>query len=64
MTVLYSNFKKKKPYVTDCNFEHGFQRDQIGNNTPNHRAIMKYIINQHLSKLKKDSKRNGLILIG
>ena len=54
MTVLYSNLKKKKPYVTDCNFEHGFQRDQIGNNTPNHRAIMKYMINQHLSKLKKD----------
>ena len=27
---------------SDRNFKHGIQRDQIGNNTLNHRTIMKY----------------------
>ena len=34
---------------SDRNFEYGIQRDQIGNDTLNHRTIMKYTINQHLS---------------
>lgn len=38
---------------SDRNFEYGIQRDQIGNDTLNHRTIMKYTINQHLSNLKK-----------
>nr|YP_010438603.1 Ycf2 protein [Geum urbanum]UTB65331.1 Ycf2 protein [Geum urbanum] len=40
-----------------CNFEYGIQRDQIGNDTLNHRTIMKYTINQHLSNLKKSQKK-------
>ena len=39
------------------NFESGIQRDQIGNDTLNHRTIMKYTINQHLSNLKKNQKK-------
>nr|ARD00410.1 hypothetical protein RF2 [Geum triflorum] len=48
-----------------CNFEYGIQRDQIGNDTLNHRTIMKYTINQHLSNLKKSQKKwfDPLILI-
>uniref|UniRef100_UPI0030020F9A Ycf2 n=1 Tax=Potentilla canadensis TaxID=1076577 RepID=UPI0030020F9A len=42
---------------SDCNFEYGIQRDQIGNDTLNHRTIMKYTINQHLSNLKKSQKK-------
>nr|YP_009751155.1 hypothetical protein RF2 [Pyrularia edulis]YP_009751166.1 hypothetical protein RF2 [Pyrularia edulis]QIJ98534.1 hypothetical protein RF2 [Pyrularia edulis]QIJ98535.1 hypothetical protein RF2 [Pyrularia edulis] len=47
------------------NFEYGIQRDQIGNDTLNHRTIMKYTINQHLSNLKKSQKKwfDPLILI-
>nr|YP_009568204.1 hypothetical protein RF2 [Sesuvium portulacastrum]YP_009568221.1 hypothetical protein RF2 [Sesuvium portulacastrum]QBE85991.1 hypothetical protein RF2 [Sesuvium portulacastrum]QBE85992.1 hypothetical protein RF2 [Sesuvium portulacastrum]UJJ81973.1 Ycf2 [Sesuvium portulacastrum]UJJ81990.1 Ycf2 [Sesuvium portulacastrum] len=38
-------------------FEYGIQRDQIGNETLNHRTIRKYTINQHLSNLKKSQKK-------
>ncbi|MBA0633554.1 hypothetical protein Godav_029437, partial [Gossypium davidsonii] len=50
---------------SDRNFEYGIQLDQIGNDTLNHRNIMKYTINQHLSNLKKSQKKwfNPLILI-
>nr|QIS91479.1 Ycf2 [Stachyarrhena heterochroa] len=49
----------------DRNFEYGIQRDQIGKDTLNHRTIMKYTINQHLSNLKKSQKKwlDPLILI-
>nr|YP_009228808.1 hypothetical chloroplast RF2 [Metanarthecium luteoviride]YP_009228824.1 hypothetical chloroplast RF2 [Metanarthecium luteoviride]ALS19927.1 hypothetical chloroplast RF2 [Metanarthecium luteoviride]ALS19928.1 hypothetical chloroplast RF2 [Metanarthecium luteoviride] len=42
---------------SDRNFEYGIQRDQIGNETLNHITIMKYMINQHLSNLKKSQKK-------
>nr|YP_009696033.1 Ycf2 [Loasa nana]YP_009696050.1 Ycf2 [Loasa nana]QEJ82712.1 Ycf2 [Loasa nana]QEJ82713.1 Ycf2 [Loasa nana] len=42
---------------SDRNFEYGIQRDQIGKETLNHRTIMKYMINQHLSNLKKSQKK-------
>nr|YP_009697138.1 Ycf2 [Cornus sessilis]YP_009697155.1 Ycf2 [Cornus sessilis]QEJ84072.1 Ycf2 [Cornus sessilis]QEJ84073.1 Ycf2 [Cornus sessilis] len=42
---------------SDRNFEYGIQRDQIGKDTLNHRPIMKYMINQHLSNLKKSQKK-------
>nr|AUD56529.1 Ycf2 [Cabomba caroliniana] len=42
---------------SDRNFEYGIQRDQIGNDTLNHIAIMKYMINQHLSNVKKSQKK-------
>ncbi|THG06066.1 hypothetical protein TEA_013165 [Camellia sinensis var. sinensis] len=42
---------------SDHNFEYGIQRDQIGKDTLNHRTIMKYTINQHLSNLKKSQKK-------
>nr|YP_010391849.1 hypothetical protein RF2 [Avicennia officinalis]UPX05340.1 hypothetical protein RF2 [Avicennia officinalis] len=47
---------------SDRNFEYG---DQIGKDTLNHRTIMKYMINQHLSNLKKSQKKwfDPLILI-
>nr|QFS20205.1 Ycf2 [Hedyotis ovata]QFS20221.1 Ycf2 [Hedyotis ovata] len=52
---------------SDRNFEYGIQRDQIGivKETLNHRTIMKYRINQHLSNLKKSQKKwfDPLILI-
>nr|ATL59761.1 Ycf2 [Jackiopsis ornata] len=48
---------------SDRNFEYGIQRDQIGKDTLNHRTIMKYTINQHLSNLKKSQKNDPLILI-
>ena len=50
---------------SDRNFEYGIQRDQIGKDTLNHRTRMKYMINQHLSNLKKSQKRwfDPLILI-
>nr|YP_010723671.1 Ycf2 protein [Bolbostemma paniculatum]YP_010723688.1 Ycf2 protein [Bolbostemma paniculatum]WDW27041.1 Ycf2 protein [Bolbostemma paniculatum]WDW27058.1 Ycf2 protein [Bolbostemma paniculatum] len=50
---------------SDRYFEYGIQRDQIGNDTLNHRTIMKYTINQHLSNLKKGQKKwfDPLILI-
>ncbi|KAF1870769.1 hypothetical protein Lal_00037383 [Lupinus albus] len=49
----------------DRNFEYGIKRYQIGNDTLNHRTIMKYTINQHLSNLKKSQKKwfDPLILI-
>nr|YP_009436463.1 hypothetical chloroplast RF2 [Cyphia crenata]YP_009436486.1 hypothetical chloroplast RF2 [Cyphia crenata]ATG26738.1 hypothetical chloroplast RF2 [Cyphia crenata]ATG26763.1 hypothetical chloroplast RF2 [Cyphia crenata] len=50
---------------SDRNFEYGIQGDQIGKDTLNHRTLMKYTINHHLSNLKKSQKRwfNPLILI-
>nr|YP_010552055.1 Ycf2 protein [Fordiophyton phamhoangii]YP_010552074.1 Ycf2 protein [Fordiophyton phamhoangii]UTM94865.1 Ycf2 protein [Fordiophyton phamhoangii]UTM94884.1 Ycf2 protein [Fordiophyton phamhoangii] len=42
---------------SDRNFEYGIQGYQIGNDTLNHRTIMKYMINQHLSNLKKSQKK-------
>nr|YP_011034296.1 hypothetical chloroplast RF21 [Uncaria lancifolia]YP_011034313.1 hypothetical chloroplast RF21 [Uncaria lancifolia]WRI57718.1 hypothetical chloroplast RF21 [Uncaria lancifolia]WRI57736.1 hypothetical chloroplast RF21 [Uncaria lancifolia] len=50
---------------SDRNFEYGIQGDQIGKDTLNHRTIMKYTINQHLSNLKKSQKKwfDPLILI-
>ena len=42
------------------NFEFG--RDQIGNDTLNHRTIIKCMINQHLSNLKK-SPLVGIVYI-
>ncbi|KAK8516976.1 hypothetical protein V6N12_032176 [Hibiscus sabdariffa] len=50
---------------SDRNLEYGIQRDQIGNDTLNHRTIMKYTINQHLSNFKKSQKKwlDPLILI-
>uniref|UniRef100_A0A1Y3BYY6 Ycf2 N-terminal domain-containing protein n=1 Tax=Helianthus annuus TaxID=4232 RepID=A0A1Y3BYY6_HELAN len=41
---------------SDRNFEYGIQRDQIRKDTLNHRTLMKYTINQHLSNLKKESE--------
>nr|KJB15229.1 hypothetical protein B456_002G166000 [Gossypium raimondii] len=60
---VLNRFIKKSP--SDRNFEYGIQRDQIGNDTLNHRTIMKYKINQHLSNLKKSQKKwfDPLILI-
>nr|YP_011008531.1 Ycf2 [Tacca plantaginea]YP_011008552.1 Ycf2 [Tacca plantaginea]WPV72357.1 Ycf2 [Tacca plantaginea]WPV72378.1 Ycf2 [Tacca plantaginea] len=46
---------------SDRNFEYGIQRDQIGNDTLNHITIMKYMINQHLSNLKKSKWFDPLI---
>ncbi|DAD49482.1 TPA_asm: hypothetical protein HUJ06_032083 [Nelumbo nucifera] len=40
---------------SDRNFEYGIQRDQIGNDTLNHRTIMKYTINQ-LYRFEKESE--------
>ncbi|CAN6462594.1 unnamed protein product [Victoria cruziana] len=42
---------------SDRNFEYGIQRDQIGNDTLNHITIMKYMINQHLSNVKKSQNK-------
>nr|YP_010581033.1 hypothetical protein RF2 [Sarracenia alata]YP_010581047.1 hypothetical protein RF2 [Sarracenia alata]UZT27352.1 hypothetical protein RF2 [Sarracenia alata]UZT27363.1 hypothetical protein RF2 [Sarracenia alata] len=42
---------------SDRNFEYGIQGDQIGKDTLNHRTLMKYTINQHLSNLKKSQKK-------
>ncbi|MBA0628360.1 hypothetical protein Godav_023104 [Gossypium davidsonii] len=47
---------------SDHNFEYGIQRDEIGNDTLNHRTIIKYAINQHLSNLKR-VRRNCSILL-
>nr|QZL38327.1 hypothetical protein RF2 [Gardenia jasminoides]QZL38346.1 hypothetical protein RF2 [Gardenia jasminoides] len=60
--VLNRFIKKNR---SDRNFEYGIQRDQIGKDTLNHRTIMKYTINQHLSNLKKSQKKwlDPLILI-
>nr|YP_009914947.1 Ycf2 [Chuquiraga oppositifolia]YP_009914966.1 Ycf2 [Chuquiraga oppositifolia]QLF67656.1 Ycf2 [Chuquiraga oppositifolia]QLF67674.1 Ycf2 [Chuquiraga oppositifolia] len=54
------SFLNKNPFFdlfSDRNFEYGLQRDQIGKDTLNHRTLMKYTINQHLSNLKKSQKR-------
>nr|ASA38238.1 hypothetical chloroplast RF2 [Lobelia sp. 2 EBK-2017]ASA38263.1 hypothetical chloroplast RF2 [Lobelia sp. 2 EBK-2017] len=50
---------------SDRNFDYGIQRDQIGKDTLNHRTLIKYTINRHLSNLPKSPKRwfNPLILI-
>lgn len=39
-----------------------YGRDQIRNDTLNHKAIMKYTINQHLSNLKK-SQSVGIVFV-
>ncbi|KAK2967027.1 hypothetical protein RJ640_003383 [Escallonia rubra] len=52
--VLHRFFLRNR---SDRNFESGIQKDQIGKDTLNHRTIMKYTINQHLSNLKKSQKR-------
>ncbi|MBO0191057.1 DUF825 domain-containing protein, partial [Vibrio parahaemolyticus] len=52
--VLSRFFLMKRP---DRNFEYGIQRDLIGNDTLNHRTIMKDTINQHLSDVKKSQKK-------
>ncbi|KAL2933566.1 Protein Ycf2, partial [Bienertia sinuspersici] len=41
---------------SDRSFAYEIQRDQIGNDTLNHRTIRKYMINQHLSNFKKSQK--------
>nr|YP_009679646.1 Ycf2 [Trichopus zeylanicus subsp. travancoricus]YP_009679664.1 Ycf2 [Trichopus zeylanicus subsp. travancoricus]QDP69961.1 Ycf2 [Trichopus zeylanicus subsp. travancoricus]QDP69979.1 Ycf2 [Trichopus zeylanicus subsp. travancoricus] len=46
---------------SDRNFQYGIQRDQIENDTLNHITIMKYMINQHLSNLKKSKWFDPLI---
>nr|YP_009000056.1 hypothetical chloroplast RF21 [Silene conoidea]YP_009000074.1 hypothetical chloroplast RF21 [Silene conoidea]AGZ18047.1 hypothetical chloroplast RF21 [Silene conoidea]AGZ18065.1 hypothetical chloroplast RF21 [Silene conoidea] len=43
---------------SDRSFEYGIKRDQIGNDTLNHRTRRKYRINQHLSNLKKSDKKS------
>nr|QFG71164.1 Ycf2 protein [Mammillaria albiflora] len=51
---------------SDRSFEYRIQRDQIGNDSLNHRTIRKYTINQHLSNLMKKSQKkwfDPLILI-
>ncbi|KAJ8424312.1 hypothetical protein Cgig2_030338 [Carnegiea gigantea] len=50
---------------SDRSFEYGIQRDQVGNDTLSHRTIRTYMINQHLSNLKKSKKKwfDPLILI-
>nr|YP_010249895.1 hypothetical protein RF2 [Strobilanthes biocullata]QTT78337.1 hypothetical protein RF2 [Strobilanthes biocullata] len=52
--VLNQFIKKNR---SDRNFEYGIQRDQRGKDTLNHRTIMKYTINRHLSNLKKSQKK-------
>nr|UJH20805.1 hypothetical chloroplast RF21 [Corybas cryptanthus] len=42
---------------SDRNFKYGIKREKIENDTLNHRTIMKYMINQHLSNLKKSQKK-------
>nr|YP_009972099.1 hypothetical chloroplast RF21 [Butomus umbellatus]QNH69993.1 hypothetical chloroplast RF21 [Butomus umbellatus]UDZ61530.1 hypothetical protein RF2 [Butomus umbellatus] len=44
-------------FLMNRSFEYGIPRDQIGNDTLNHITIMKYMINQHLSNLKKSQKK-------
>ena len=43
--VLLSIHICRHLYGYEYNFEYGIQRDQIGNDTLNHRTIMKYMIN-------------------
>nr|YP_004940621.1 hypothetical protein RF2 [Neottia nidus-avis]YP_004940627.1 hypothetical protein RF2 [Neottia nidus-avis]AEJ88721.1 hypothetical protein RF2 [Neottia nidus-avis]AEJ88727.1 hypothetical protein RF2 [Neottia nidus-avis] len=52
--VLYRLFLMNR---SDRNFKCGIQRDQIVNETLNHITLMKYMINQHLSNLKKSQKK-------
>nr|YP_009556132.1 hypothetical protein RF2 [Scaevola taccada]YP_009556156.1 hypothetical protein RF2 [Scaevola taccada]QBC69936.1 hypothetical protein RF2 [Scaevola taccada]QBC69937.1 hypothetical protein RF2 [Scaevola taccada] len=47
--------------INRSDFEYGIQDDQIGKDTLNHRTLMKYTINQHLSHLKKSQKFDPLI---
>lgn len=48
---------------SDRNFEYGIQGYQIGNDTLNHRTIMRYTIKQHWSNLKKSQKKCFDLLI-
>nr|YP_009996492.1 hypothetical chloroplast RF21 [Astragalus laxmannii]QNQ65881.1 hypothetical chloroplast RF21 [Astragalus laxmannii]WDD39443.1 hypothetical chloroplast RF21 [Astragalus mongholicus var. dahuricus]WFG52249.1 hypothetical chloroplast RF21 [Astragalus laxmannii]WFG52325.1 hypothetical chloroplast RF21 [Astragalus laxmannii] len=52
---VWNQFIKKNRF--DRNFEYGIQRYQIEKDTMNHRTIMKYTINQHLSNWKKSQKK-------
>nr|YP_009440637.1 hypothetical chloroplast RF21 [Lessertia frutescens]ATG87703.1 hypothetical chloroplast RF21 [Lessertia frutescens] len=52
---VWNQFIKKNRF--DSNFEYGIQRYPIENDTLNHRTIMKYTINQHLSNWKKSQKK-------
>nr|YP_008994525.1 hypothetical chloroplast RF21 [Hypseocharis bilobata]AGV02953.1 hypothetical chloroplast RF21 [Hypseocharis bilobata] len=45
------------------NFKYGITGAQIGNDTLNHRTIMKYTVNQHLSSGKKSQRFDPLFLI-
>nr|NP_054393.1 Ycf2 [Epifagus virginiana]NP_054397.1 Ycf2 [Epifagus virginiana]P30072.1 RecName: Full=Protein Ycf2 [Epifagus virginiana]AAA65867.1 unknown [Epifagus virginiana]AAA65873.1 unknown [Epifagus virginiana] len=42
---------------SDHNLEYEIKRDQIGKDTLNHRTIIKYMINQHLSNFKKSQNK-------
>nr|YP_010712982.1 Ycf2 protein [Corydalis ledebouriana]YP_010712995.1 Ycf2 protein [Corydalis ledebouriana]WDA93727.1 Ycf2 protein [Corydalis ledebouriana]WDA93740.1 Ycf2 protein [Corydalis ledebouriana] len=44
---------------SDRNFEYGMKGDPIGTKPLNHRTRMKYMINQHLSNLKKSQKKGS-----
>jgi hypothetical protein len=46
-----------KMNISNCNFEYEIQKDKIGNDTLNHRILMKYMINQHLLNLKQSQKK-------
>nr|YP_009429927.1 Ycf2 [Carmichaelia australis]ASY01258.1 Ycf2 [Carmichaelia australis] len=52
---VWNQFIKKNRF--DRNLEYGIQRYQIENDTMNHRTIIKYTINQHLSNCKKSQKK-------
>nr|YP_010832887.1 Ycf2 [Astragalus cognatus]WFG52857.1 Ycf2 [Astragalus cognatus] len=52
---VWNQFIKKNRF--DRNFEYGIQRYQIEKDTMNHRTIMKYTINRHLSNWKKSQKK-------
>nr|YP_010042447.1 Ycf2 [Sphaerophysa salsula]QPB69677.1 Ycf2 [Sphaerophysa salsula] len=52
---VWNQFIKKNRF--DRNFEYGIQRYQIENDTMNHRTILKYTINQHLSNWKESQKK-------
>nr|YP_009770550.1 Ycf2 [Astragalus bhotanensis]QIT01252.1 Ycf2 [Astragalus bhotanensis]UWV18787.1 Ycf2 [Astragalus bhotanensis] len=52
---VWNQFIKKTRF--DRNFEYGIQRYQIEKDTMNHRTIMKYTINRHLSNWKKNQKK-------
>ncbi|KAK7295980.1 hypothetical protein VNO77_51011 [Canavalia gladiata] len=58
---VLNRFIKKNRF--DRNLEYGIQRYQIGNDTLNHRILMKYTINQHLSNLMKKGQKKWFDLL-